>query len=46
MKVDVIPAAWRATVRQQKLGDEEITQQHKDILKKCVNETLKDPFTI
>ena len=46
VKVDVIPAAWRATVRQQKLGDEEITQQHKDILKKCVNETLKDPFTI
>lgn len=46
VKVDVIPAPWRATVRQQKLGDQAITQTHKSIIIKSVNETLEDPFTI
>lgn len=46
VKVDVIPAQWRATYRQQNLGDEQMTQKHKEIIMESVNETLKDPFTI
>ena len=46
VKVDTIPAEWRATFRQKALGDREMTQQHKDILMESVNETLKDPFAI
>lgn len=46
VKVNVIPAEWRATVRQQKLGDQTITPKHKKVILESVNETLKDPFTI
>lgn len=46
VRIDVIPAAMRATYRQQKLGDLVITDAHKAILMESVNETLKDPFNI
>lgn len=46
VNVNVIPADLRATYRQQKLGNQEITEKHKRILIESVNETLRDPFTI
>ena len=46
VNVDVIPASLRATWRQAKNGDLEITQQHKDIIIESVNATLQDPFTM
>lgn len=46
VNVNVIPAQLRATYRQQKLGDQQITDKHKRILLESVNETLKDPFSI
>ena len=42
--VNVIPSALRATSRQIKLGDLEITQQHKKIIMESVNATLQDPL--
>ena len=46
VNVDVIPARLRATSRQSRLGDLEITQKHKDILMESVNATLQDPFAM
>lgn len=46
VNVNVIPAKLRATTRQQELGDETITQEHKNIIMESVNATLRDPFSI
>lgn len=46
VNVNVIPSTLRATSRQIKLGDLEITAQHKRIIMESVNATLRDPFVI
>lgn len=43
VKVDVIKTDMRATFREQKFGDLEITQQHKDALIASVNFALANP---
>ena len=43
VNVDVIAAHLRATSREQKFGDLQITQQHKQIIMDSVNYALKNP---
>ena len=44
VNVDMVPAEKRAMYIQQKLPDLEITEKHKEIIIKSVNEALKDPL--
>ena len=44
--VDVIRSSLRATPREAKLGDFNVTDAYKDVILKSVNWTLKNPLTI